>query len=129
MSIQLNKVLCDLGLPHFLLLYLSLHACNHPPLHCFLALPLKAVLFIMSFYTGIPLPEILYSLYVISIQPLRPKSNVISSAKSPLIPSSRVNNSLFFCFPRALSTYHEYSVRTFNVILLSSCICLCCSSV
>lgn len=42
MSEQLSRVLCDLDLPHLLLLYLSLHACNHPHLHCFLAPALKS---------------------------------------------------------------------------------------
>lgn len=98
MSKQLTRVLCDLTLPHLPAVssITPLLACPQC-LHCFLALASTscALYYLMSFYTKIPLPEILYSLYVISTHPSRPRSKVISSVKSPLILLSRLNNSLF----------------------------------
>lgn len=115
-----TKVLCDPALPHLLAVSFiaPLIAYIHC-LHCFLALASTrcALYYLMSFYTRVLLPEILYSLYVIPTHPSRPRCNVISSVKSPLILSSTVNNSLL-CFPIALSLY------TTNIVLSVQFFCL-----
>lgn len=133
-----TRGLCDLGLcerPTFLTVssITPLLACTHCP-HCFLVLknflPLKAAHFgIFCLFTQGFLC-LKFFMHSISTHPSRPQSNVISSVKSPLIPSSRVNNSLLR-FPTVLCTYQKYSLRAFfyfSVIFLSLHICLCHSS-
>ena len=93
-------------------------ACTHC-LQCFLPLrnflPLQAVLFVKSFYTRIRLPEILYSLYVISTHPTRPGSNVISSVKSLRFPQAELIT-FFSVSQRHSGIYYEYRLRAFCAV-------------
>ena len=124
-----TRVLCDLGLcerPTFLTVssITPLLACTHCP-RCFLVLknflPLKAAHFdILCLFTQGFLC-LKFFIHSISTHPSRPQSNVISSVKSPLIPSSRVNNSLLR-FPTVLCTHQKYSLRAFFISVQFFCL-------